>query len=104
MLTVGDKVVRKQGRQAIGTIEAICGNRARVCWTGALRLIGGGTENHTTVLVSSLLPATQARPAAAPTRPAYHYCTTCKHNMFDAPVCCRCDRAAWEAWRAQQEG
>ena len=111
MFVVGDEVIRKSGRRIVGTIVSIYGTRARVRWHNALRLIGGDSDNHTYIALSSLVLATNAnrakmqaqidanRAAAAAKRATYRYCPMCHTNMFEYNHCCICDRAAWEEER-----
>jgi hypothetical protein len=60
MMKKGDKVIRKNLRGQIGTIKAVLTPKARVRWSGALRPFAGGHgDNHSTLKISSLLPATE---------------------------------------------
>ncbi len=116
MFQVGDEVIRKSGRRVVGTIVRIYGTQARVRWQNALRPFAGGySDNHTTVALTSLVPATDAnrakiqaqiaakQAAAAAERAKWHYCPTCHTNMFEEIYCCRCDRAAWEQEHNQRQ-
>lgn len=79
-IRVGDRVIRKtepglRSRPGVGVVERIFTTwgkpveKATVRWEGALRPFRGGrSDNHSSVALSSLLPATQENIAAAQLR------------------------------------
>lgn len=111
---IGDEVIRKSGRRVVGTVVAVGLTQwskgkdrqlVRVRWHNALRPFSGGySDNHTNVLTSSLVPATeenkqkmrdqiQARRAAYEAIVAtYRYCSKCHTRLMTNGLCCYCDR------------
>lgn len=79
-IRVGDSVIRKtepglRSRPGVGVVERIFTTwgkpveKATVRWEGALRPFRGGrSDNHSSVLLSALLPATEKNIAAAQLR------------------------------------
>lgn len=72
-IAVGDRVIRRHepsnrvpNSPLVGEVVHFRGEKIRVRWEGALRPFRGGrADNHSTVKVSALLPATEENLAAA---------------------------------------
>lgn len=106
MFTIGDQVIRKGGRRVIGTVIAVSKTHVRVQWHNALRPWSGGySDNHSWILASSVLPATEENVAKMKqqiadhnaklraTSETYRYCPKCSRRYFEPEtVCAYCGR------------